>query len=373
VSSRSAIFCDTVPFMSRKGYSEDEAASGPRAIPVHAEAGAADDGVESEPDSRRMDLESQPESPFLRAQKRVPVRRGPLPKKTVHRLKLGALVLSAGAVLAAGLAGISSYGRRSWRFRLDSSDQIQLAGNHNVSRAQTLAVFGGDISRNVFLIPLAERKRQLEQIPWIESATVMRLLPNRLSVEVRERTPLAFARVGAQIKLVDPNGVLMDVPPESRYSFPVIIGFTGAEPPSLRLARIGIYQAVVRELDSGGSHYSHDISEIDLADSEDVKIVVTDQKGEVLIHLGSGNFLDRYKIYVAHVPEWRQQFQKVDSVDLRYDRQVIVNPDIRKEPPSAAPEAGPAPSLPAAAAQPAPARKVKKASALRRRLNQNTF
>ena len=32
-------------------------------------------------------------------------------------------------------------------------------------------------------------------------------------------------------------------------------------------------------------------------------------------------------MYLAHVQEWRQQFQKLESVDLRYDKQVIVNPD----------------------------------------------
>ena len=47
----------------------------------------------------------------------------------------------------------------------------------------------------------------------------------------------------------------------------------------------------------------------------------------MLVHLGSSNYLDRYKVYVAHVKEWRQQFGRVDSVDLRYDRQIIVNPD----------------------------------------------
>ena len=48
----------------------------------------------------------------------------------------------------------------------------------------------------------------------------------------------------------------------------------------------------------------------------------------VLVHLGSANYLDRFKIYVAHLREWRQQFDKVESVDLRYDRQIIVNPDL---------------------------------------------
>ncbi len=47
------------------------------------------------------------------------------------------------------------------------------------------------------------------------------------------------------------------------------------------------------------------------------------------MHLGSSNYLERYKIYVAHVQEWRQQFDKLESVDLRYDRQIIVNPDLQ--------------------------------------------
>jgi len=48
----------------------------------------------------------------------------------------------------------------------------------------------------------------------------------------------------------------------------------------------------------------------------------------VLVHLGSGNYLQRYKTYVTHVLQWRQQFDKLESVDLRYDGQIIVNPDL---------------------------------------------
>ena len=33
-------------------------------------------------------------------------------------------------------------------------------------------------------------------------------------------------------------------------------------------------------------------------------------------------------MYVTHVQQWRQQFVKLESVDLRYDRQIIVNPDL---------------------------------------------
>ena len=282
-------------------------------------------------DTRGLDLEVEEESPFLRAQKRVAVRRGTLPKKTFNRLKWAFIALSI--LLMAGVAGAAlySYGARSWRFRIDSSDNIEISGTHNVSRAQVMEVLGGDIGRNIFFVPLAQRKAQLEQIPWVASASVMRFVPNRLKVEIKERTPVAFARVGSRISLVDPGGVLMDLPTSGKrkYSFPVILGANAGEPLSTRAARMKIYNQVVKELDSGGGRYSQDLSEVDLSDPDDVKVVANDPQGAVLVHLGSSNFLERYRIYVSHVQEWRQQFDKLESVDLRYDRQVIVNPDLR--------------------------------------------
>ncbi len=282
-------------------------------------------------DSRFADLEQDEQSPFLRAQKRVPVRRGAIPKKTAHRAQIAVIVLLLLCAVAAVGAVAYRYGTKSWRFRIESSDQIEIAGNQHVTRSQVMRVLGGDIGRNVFFIPLDDRKKSLEEIPWVESASVMRFLPNRLKVEVRERTPVAFVQIGSKIELIDANGVIMNMPVNgpADYSFPVIVGTSDAEPLSTRAARMKTFVQLMSDLDSGGQNYSKDVNEVDLTDPEDAKITVTDPAGAVLIHLGSSNYLDRYKIYVSHAQEWRQQFQKLESVDLRYERQVIVNPDSR--------------------------------------------
>jgi cell division protein FtsQ len=47
----------------------------------------------------------------------------------------------------------------------------------------------------------------------------------------------------------------------------------------------------------------------------------------VLVHLCSPNFVGPLQVYMAHVQEWRTQFSRLESVDLRFDGQVIVNPD----------------------------------------------
>src|SRR5947208_6940721 len=280
-------------------------------------------------DARLLDLDAEKESPFLRAQKRVAARRGPLPKKTAARLLWAFVAIVAAALVAIGAGALYHYGEHSWRFRLQSSDDIEMAGLSNVTRSQVMEVMGGDIGRNVFYIPLDQRQKQLEQIPWVESASVMRFAPDRIKIHIHERTPVAFARIGSKILLIDAGGVLMELSAKKKYSFPVIVGMNSGEPLSTRAARMKIYNEVVRELDSGGTHYSQDLSEVDLTDPEDVKVVTNDADGEVLVHMGSSNYLDRLKIYVAHLREWRQQFEKLESVDLRYDRQIVVNPDLQ--------------------------------------------
>ena len=280
-------------------------------------------------DARLLDLDADEESPFLRGQKRVSARRSSLPKKTANRLLWSLLAAALCCFAGLAVAALYHYGEHSWRFRVESSDNIEVTGMQNVTKAQIMEVMGADIGRNIFFIPLAQQKALLEQIPWVESASVMRFVPNRLKVEIAERTPVAFARVGPRMALIDAGGTLMELSPKHKYSFPVILGMNPGEPLSTRAPRMKAYAEMVRELESGGARYSEDLSEVDLSDLEDVKVRVNDPAGDVLVHLGSSDYLQRYKIFVTHAQAWRQQFQKLESVDLRYDNQIIVNPDLQ--------------------------------------------
>src|SRR5260370_28819343 len=304
-------------------------------------------------DSRLVDLDLDEESPFLRGQKRVSARRSSIPRKTASRLLWACVAAALLCVVAIAAATLYEYGERSWRFRVESSDNIDVTGMQNLTKGQIMEVMGADIGRNIFFIPLALQKTQLEQIPWVESASVMRFVPNRLKVEIHERTPVAFARVGPRISLIDAGGTLMELPQKHKYSFPVILGMNPGEPLSTRAPRMKAYDELVQELDSSGARYSQDLSEVDLSDLENLKVRVNDPAGDVLVELGSSDYLKRYKTYVSHVLEWRQQFQKLESVNLRYDNQVIVNPDMEGKPKQAALTAAAAKAAAAAGVRPA--------------------
>ena len=275
------------------------------------------------------ELEADDEPQFFRASKRIPVRKSAVTRKTANRLRIVVLLGTIFCIAGASGLALYHYATTSWRFRIESGDNIETTGLHNVARLQVMDVLGSDIGRNIFRISLDDRKRQLEEIPWVESATVMRLLPDRLRISIRERTPVAFVRIRSKVGLIDSSGVVMELPRGQKYSFPVITGMSESDPLSTLAARMKIYSALVKDLDSGGAGYSKDLSEVELSDPDDVKVTVEDPAGALVIHLGSGSYLERYNIYMRHIREWRQQFTKLESVDLRFNGQIIVNADGR--------------------------------------------
>jgi cell division protein FtsQ len=214
------------------------------------------------------------------------------------------------------------------RFVIPSSSSIQFEDNAHVTRAQLLGIFGEDVERNIFTVSLEERRAELERLPWVKRATVMRLLPNKMRVLIVERTPVAFVRQGSHIGLVDANGVLLDMPMDAKtsehYSFPVVTGISAVDALSTRAARMKIFERFTSELDSSGEHISQELSEVDLSNPEDVKALIPDHSAEILVHFGDDDFLDRYRRFKEHLAEWRTIYPKLSSVDMRYERQVVL-------------------------------------------------
>jgi len=308
---------------------------------------------------------------FLRSQRRVAVRKGkPVGKSLIVLLSTLAALFALGALAYS----ISQYLLHDDHFRLASSNAIQLTGDQHISHTQLIDVFSRDAGRNVFTIPLSDRRAALESNPWVAHATVMRLLPNRLRVIITERKPVAFTRNGSTIGLVDATGALMDLPrsntpadaaPSAQpvtWSLPVVIGITNDLPLSTRAARMAIFNRFVADIDSAGPPLSRKLSEVDLTDPDDIKALVPDNGMDVLVHFGSTDFLNRFKSYEQHLPEWRQQYPHLASADMRYDHQVVLDMDpnatsaavTTPAPPSAPVQTAPTVTAPAPAAKPAP-------------------
>jgi cell division protein FtsQ len=273
---------------------------------------------------------------------RLRIGRRVLPRTLAGRIAGGwVVVVGLGVVAGAGYEG-QRFLLHDERFVIPSSAEIQIEGNSHLTRAQLLSIFGEDVERNVFGVPLGARRSELERLPWVEHATVMRLLPNRLRVSIVERKPVAFVRQGTAIGLVDKNGVLLDMDEDGgdgaaapvKYSFPVVTGISEDLPLSVRAPRMRLFGQFTKDLDSSGEGISGKLSEVDLSNPEDVKALIPEggagagnganASTEILVHFGDSDFLARYKKFEEQLPNWLSQYPRLASADMRYERQVVL-------------------------------------------------
>jgi cell division septal protein FtsQ len=277
------------------------------------------------------DLEAEQESPYRRRAKAVPVRRGRLArlKRFLRWAAWGVLILPV-----AGYGGyrLAMFGLTSPRFTLSSAEDVVLSGNQFVTREEALNALGlppaGKLAQgmNIFKISMEEKRKQLEAIPWVLTATLTRSYPNRLAVHLVERTPVAFVNVDGRVKLVDGEGVLLEKPERASFNFPVLTGLEAASDRGERAARLSLFDTFLREVAPEASAAGWMISEVDLADADNLKSMVVQGGDTVQLHFGHGSFGDRFRNFLTLLPELRKTHHRIDAIDLRYGNQVVVTP-----------------------------------------------
>jgi cell division protein FtsQ len=286
----------------------------------------------AEADAYRPELIADDEPRYLRRQKPVEIRRK---KFTGRGWPFYRRVLALSAMGIAGLI-VAIYGTRfllySPTMLLTKPEQIELNGNHIVAREAVLQQFVHDRSRSALQVPLDTRRSEIEQIPWVESASVQRILPNRIRVELTERTPIAFIRNGNELAVIDVHGVILDRPQGEELRFPVVSGVSDELAREQREKRMQIYQEFMKAVELVRAGSANCVSEIDLSNPKDLRVVMTGLAGPtdsqaVTVHFGSGEFTGKYKMLVDNFSQWQANTGRVQSIDLQYLRQVIVNPE----------------------------------------------
>jgi cell division protein FtsQ len=280
----------------------------------------------------RPELLADEEPRYLRRQKPLEIRRKKFGGRswTFYRRVLVWTIAGATGLTCAIVAG--RFLLYSPQVLLLKPDQIELTGNHIVSREAVLQPFARDRNRSVLRIPLDARRAELEQLPWVESASVQRILPNHIRVELTERTPIAFLRNSNELALIDSHGVILDRPEGEDLHFPIVAGLPENMPREEREKRIQTYQEFLRDADLVRPESSDRVSEVDLSNAKDLRVVMTGLASAtdtqaVTIHFGASDFTGKYRMLVENFAQWQANAGRVQSIDLQYSRQVVVNAD----------------------------------------------
>jgi cell division protein FtsQ len=127
--------------------------------------------------------------------------------------------------------------------------EIALTGEHELGRERVLSIAGITGRSSLLFLDPAKARGRLVANPWIAEATVLKLYPGRLRIEVRERKPFALWQKDGKIHLIADDGTVLETyVPERFASLPLVVG-KGAERAAAKVvALIARYPLIAKQL-----------------------------------------------------------------------------------------------------------------------------
>jgi len=206
--------------------------------------------------------------------------------------------------------------------------EISVSGNERLATGEVLALLDGLRGAHILGVDLDAWRERLRSSPWVEDASLSRVLPSTIEVRVRERRPIALARVGSSLYLIDPHGVVVDEygPPYADLDVPLVDGLVSEatdRPVSVDERRAALAARVIAAL-AARPDLESKVSQIDVRDPHDAVVML--EGDTAMLRLGEDDFAERLQQYLDLGDALRERVAAIDYVDLRFAERLYVRP-----------------------------------------------
>ncbi|WP_245431231.1 cell division protein FtsQ/DivIB [Rhodoplanes roseus] len=106
---------------------------------------------------------------------------------------------------------------------------VALTGHKHLSRDEVLAIAGVSGRSSLLFLDAAEARARLKANPWVGDATVQKLYPDRLAIDITERVAFALWQKDGQVNVIASDGTVLEAfVSKSVMTLPFVVG-AGAE------------------------------------------------------------------------------------------------------------------------------------------------
>jgi len=209
---------------------------------------------------------------------------------------------------------------------------ITFHGCRELDPKQLESIVRQESPASILRINLLQIKNRLEQETWVKGVEIRRVLPSDLVIDIQERIPSVILEMNGTLMVADRDGTLLGEydPRFGKLDVPVFRGVLGDNAEGYRMyqeenaARIRQGLIMLTEIEAGWPEYAREISEVDIADRSNLKIMLVNDTHE--IYLGEKDYLRRIRKFMNNLSEYeklKEQYNEFASIDLRYDREII--------------------------------------------------
>ncbi len=205
---------------------------------------------------------------------------------------------------------------------------LTVRGHERLSTGEVLALVEGLRGQNILAVTLDEWQNKLLSSPWVETATIRRVLPSTVEISIHERRPMGIGRLGTAMYLIDARGVIIDEygPSYADIDLPIIDGLATSprDGGSIIDQARAEFAALVIGTVAGRPEIAKRISQLDVADLHDAVAILDGDPA--LLRLGDTDFIARLQQYIDLAPALRERLNAIDYVDLRFNERLYVRP-----------------------------------------------
>jgi cell division septal protein FtsQ len=235
-------------------------------------------------------------------------------------------------LIAIFMVSVVFYAYNSEKFNLRN---VTFYGCRELDQKELEEVIRQSFPKNILRIDLRQLKKRLEKETWAKRVEIRRVLPSDLVIYVEERTPSVILEIRGELMMADADGTVMDRYDRKwgKLDMPVFKGVLGEDAESYRLyqeenaARIHQGLEMLTDIESGSPSYARRISEVDISDRKNLKILLVDDTAE--IYLGDKDYLKRFRTLMENLKQYQElknQYAEFSSIDMRFDGNIIYRP-----------------------------------------------
>jgi cell division septal protein FtsQ len=254
---------------------------------------------------------------------KVKIQRKPIEwGKYLRPLRTIALAVAGFSLVSAVLyCGYRAIGATTF-FRLKN---IEVSDAKRLNREEILALVGVEAGQDLARMNLKRMGEQLSRNPWVETVRIHRYFPDRLSITITEREPLAIVNMG-YIYYLDKKGTVFKVLNQGdKLDYPVVTGFSEEEMsnnPTGTGEALKTTCELLGILREKGAFILADVSEIHY--DKGYGFTLFTSSGGLPIKVGAGDFTAKVDRFARIYRELMVQRPSLQYIDLDFVDKIIV-------------------------------------------------
>ncbi|MBI5892303.1 MAG: FtsQ-type POTRA domain-containing protein [Deltaproteobacteria bacterium] len=203
--------------------------------------------------------------------------------------------------------------------------EININDVKRVSKDEVLELAEIGLGDNIIAVDIAEIKKRIKKHPWVETVKVNRKMPDKLLIDIKERTAAALINLDS-LYLIDNSGsIFKRASIEDDVDLPVITTDVAKEEieDDERASSLIIEAIDLIGLLNGREKFGLDmVSEIKIDTVYGLTLYAMDSGTR--IEIGSNNLQEKLLMFDRVFQEFGSSFSGIESVDLNYGKKVVV-------------------------------------------------